>query len=327
VITSQIKLNSIKSNLVQSNFRTSQLKIGAHVSASGGVSKAIERVAKIDGNCVQVFTASPRSWRRPEIEVIASKEIVEKKIKTTQKECQVYPIITHAMYLVNLASTNQELLKNSQKVLKFDLEFDARVGGGGVVVHLGSHLGLGWEATKDQVATQISTILANSSKDSTLLIENSAGQNGKLCSDLSEVKWLLDQINSPKLGWCVDVCHAFAAGYWVGEQLAKLSQDQQQKIRLENQRQQNLLDAITDLDLWDKLSVIHVNGSRDPYGSGRDRHANLGEGELASSDIAYFLNDFRSVSKPMILEVPGFSKTGPDIKNIHLLEEIMRYNT
>lgn len=298
---------------IQSN---TQPRIGAHVSAAGGIHKAVERAAAIGGNCVQIFTASPRSWRRPEIEKIASKETIENSIKKAQKEHDIFPIVVHTMYLVNLASPKKEQLEKSRQVLEFDLEFDARVGGSGVVVHLGSHLGAGWDATRDGVAEQIQQILQATPSESTLLIENSAGQNGKLCSNLSEIRWLLDQINSPRLGWCVDTCHAFAAGYGVGETQPIFTAEQTAAAKPENIRNQTLLAAITENNLWDELKVVHVNGSRDPFASGRDRHANIGEGELASVDIAYFLKDQRVATKPMILEVPGLDGNGPDSHNM-----------
>lgn len=306
------------------NLLKNQPRIGAHVSAAGGIDKAIERVAAIGGNCVQIFSASPRSWRRPDIEKVASKEMCEKKIKKVQNEYNIYPIITHAMYLVNLASPKKDQLEKSRQVLEFDLTFDARVGGSGVVVHLGSHLGAGWEATREAVAEQIQKILSASPEESTLLIENSAGQNGKLCSDLSEIRWVLDQINSPRLGWCVDICHAFAAGYGVGETQPTFTQEQLATIKPENIRNQTLLNAITEHNLWSELKVVHVNGSRDPFASGRDRHANIGEGELASSDMSYFLNDERVVTKPMILEVPGLDDNGPDSHNMELVQNFFK---
>jgi deoxyribonuclease-4 len=85
--------------------------------------------------------------------------------------------------------------------------------GAGVVVHVGSHQGRGWEAVRDQVATAIAKILKNAPSNSTFLIENSAGQNGKIGTNLEETRWLIDQVKSPQLGWCLDTCHAWAAGY------------------------------------------------------------------------------------------------------------------
>src|SRR5690606_21545427 len=127
-------------------------------------------------------------------------------------------------------------------------------------------LGKGWTAVRDQVAQAIKAILADTPENSTFLIENSAGQNGKVCSDLSEIRWLLDQVASPRLGWCVDTCHAFAAGFELG---AKKSGVGHPKF---SACPGNLVEAIDDLNLWATLRCIHVNDSKGDFGSGIDRH-------------------------------------------------------
>ncbi len=277
--------------------------LGAHVSAAGGVENAIERAVNIGANCVQIFSNSPRVWAKPPLERFNPETIAAKK-----KEKNVGPIITHALYLVNLASDNPELLEKSHKALVFDMNFDNRIKGDGVVVHLGSHQGKSWPVVREQVAEGIKAILEESPEDAHFLIENSAGQNGKLCSDLDEIRWLLDQVKSPKLGWCVDTCHAFAAGYSLGDTKTE---------RL------SLVDDISRLDLWETLRCVHVNDSRDPFGSGRDRHDNLGEGNIPTEDLRSFLHHPEVIKKPKILEVPGENKEGPDAENIQRLQKLV----
>lgn len=281
--------------------------VGGHLSAAGGVDKAIERASAIGANCVQVFSASPRSWRRGELA-----DLNVKKIWQAQEEWRIAPIITHAMYLINLASPKSEQLENSRQVIAYDLEFDARLAGGGVVVHLGSHLGAGWEAVRDQVATQISELLGSAPAEATFLIENSAGQKGKLSSDLSEIRWLLDQVNRPNLGWCLDTCHAHAAGYTLGAQASAEA------------TLPTLLEVIEELRLFESLRVIHVNDSRDPFASGRDRHANIGEGEIPGGDLEYFLNLPQLLTRPIITEVPGIKGEGPDRENLDRIKKLLK---
>jgi deoxyribonuclease IV len=228
-------------------------------------------------------------------------------IEAKQAELGVTPIVTHAIYLTNLASDNPDLLRKSIDVLKYDLRFDSLVKGAGVVVHLGSHQGRGWEAVRDQVAQAITEILSDTPAQSKLLIENAAGQNGKVCGNLGEVRWLMDQVNSPRLGWCFDTCHGWAAGLALGTE----------------KPQDNCMTAVEEIDrwhLWDELAVVHVNDSRDPFASGRDRHANLGDGEIPSQDLAYFLNYPKLPNIPLILEVPGIKDEGPDAENISRLK-------
>ena len=273
-------------------------KIGAHVSAAGGIENTPKRAADIGCNCLQLFSGSPRVWQKPPLESHQAN-----KLFSEQAKYGISSIFTHAIYLVNLASDKPELIEKSVETLKYDLAFDALVKGSGVIVHLGSHQGRGWEAMRDQVADHIKTIIAASPKKATFLIENSAGQKGKLCSDLREIRWLLDEVDSAQLGWCFDTCHAFTAGY----SLAKTA-----------------LETITELDLWSTLKCIHVNDSRDEFDSGRDRHANLGEGNIPPADLKHFLNYNQVKSIPLLLEVPGADKKGPDAKNVVVLKSLLQ---
>ena len=281
--------------------------IGAHVSASGGLGKAIERAHAIGANSAQLFSGSPRVWKRKDL-----RDVETQKMFSKREELSVEPIFIHSLYLVNLASDKPELLQKSFDALKYDLEFDSHIRGSGIVVHLGSHTGRGWDAVKEQVAEQITKLLDATPADSTFLIENSAGQKGKLCSDLEEIRWLFDTVQGgERLGWCFDTCHAHAAGYSLGTEPRSLTG----KLALEE---------IERLQLWDLLKCIHVNDSRDDFDSGRDRHANLGEGNIPTEDLEYFVNHERVVPIPLILEVPGLDKKGPDAPNVEYLKNLCK---
>lgn len=273
-------------------------KVGAHLSTSGGVDKAVERAHEIGCNALQVFSGSPRMWRRTSLDKIDTK-----KIFANQEKYSVKPIFTHALYLVNLASDKPELLEKSMNALKHDLNFDSHIKGAGVIIHLGSHQGRGFDAVKDQMVQTITEILADTPKDSTFIIENSAGQKGKIASDLSEIKWLMDQLKSKRVKWCFDTCHGFAAGKpLVGRG--------------------NVIDEMEKLNLLDDLVCLHVNDTRDKFGAGRDRHANIGEGSIGMDDLREFLNDKRLKHIPIITEVPGEGK-GPDKLNVERLWELV----
>jgi len=295
------------------------------MSAAGGIHKAVERASAIGCNALQVFSASPRTWRRSDLEKIVTPEIMK-----TQNQLDITPIVTHAMYLVNLASENPDQLEKSRAVLEFDLKFDAKIGGAGVVVHLGSHLGRGWDAVKEQVAQQITMILAATQAEfpeSHFLIENSAGQKGKLSSDLAEIRWLLDTIKNPRLGWCMDTCHAFAAGYSLSERVGE-----NLSLKTNTQKSETMVQAITRYTLWSDLRVIHVNDSRDTFASGADRHANIGEGSIPLEDFAHFLSQAAKYIQqedpkkqvPLILEVPGQDDLGPDSINVQKIWDMVK---
>ncbi len=296
-----------------------QRLIGAHVSAAGGVENAVERVAEIGGNCLQVFSGSPRVWAKKPLDAHNYQQI-----KINQEQLGVKVIFTHAIYLTNLASENPELLVKTRKSLEYDLNFDAKIGGGGVVVHLGSHMGRGWEAVREMVAQEIVELLARTDPNSTFLIENSAGQNGKLCSLMSEIRWLIDRVgelrgkNDGRLGWCFDTCHAHAAGYVLNDALPP------QPPQSKNQSLGRAVDDISKYDLWKELRCVHVNDSKDQFGAGRDRHANIGEGELPLNALSDFLRQPQLIQIPLVLEVPGTDKSGPDKINVERLKKLIQ---
>ncbi len=273
------------------------------MSAAGGPHKAVERAAAIGCNCAQVFSGSPRSWRRKPIE-----ELDIDKVARAREQHTVSPLVTHALYLINLASENQDLIDNSMQALSYDLAFDAKIGGAGVVVHLGSHQGRGWDTVQELVLRRVATLVEQAPPEASFLIENSAGQQGKLSTDLAEIRWMLDQLASPQVGWCFDTCHAFAAGYALGKPNGKTENGRGYAV-----------DEIDRLGLWEELRCVHVNDSRDPFASGRDRHANINDGLIPPDDLVYFLNLQQIEKLPLILEVPGIDNDGPDAENVRRL--------
>jgi deoxyribonuclease IV len=282
-------------------------EIGGHVSAAGGVELAMERAVAIGGNAVQIFSGSPRVWARPDIAKFDKEKIVSKK-----EELGIRSIFTHSLYLVNLASDNPELIRKSMEALAFDLRFDAHLNGSGVFVHVGSHKGNGWETVRDQVLRQIAALVEDAPDGSHFLIENAASQNGKIGGTLEEVRWLVDELKSEKVGWCFDTCHAHAAGYGLGKSQPDSSG-----------QERTAAEEIERLGLWSSLRCVHVNDSRDPFASGRDRHDNLGTGLIPTTDMEYFLNLPQVQNIPLILEVPGVEGNGPDLENVQRLKKLV----
>lgn len=274
--------------------------IGAHLSVAKGIPHTIDEIILMGGNALQIFSGSPRSWERKPINPVELE-----KIKTYAKEKQFDAIITHALYLVNLASPNVALVKKSIEMLKYDLEYTQRLGGLGVVVHLGSHLGLGFPEVAPQLVETLQEILSHAPEGSLLMIENSAGQKGKIASAFDELHYLLDELSEftkqGKLGWCFDTCHGFAAGY----ELERLDE------------------TMREWGLVETLRAIHVNDSKDPFGSGRDRHENLGDGMIGKQLMASCLQTKAFAGLPMILEVPGIDGNGPDGENMCRLREYL----
>jgi deoxyribonuclease-4 len=286
-----------------------QILVGGHVSMSGGLDKAAQRAADIGGNCMQIFSGSPRMWRRKDLSKFKPKKLAQAQAKQGIKATFI-----HALYLINLSSDKEELVDKSTKAIIYDLKLDSLIGSQGVVVHLGSHQGRGWQKMRDQVADRIDSILEQTPADSQLLIENSAGQNGKLASELAEIRWLLDEVQSDRLGWCFDTCHGFAAGYYLGDPAEWVDREQGRGA---------IFKAIDQYDLAASLKCIHVNDSATEFNSGRDRHENIGQGKIPQNDLKYFLNHELIKDQPLITEVPGLDGHGPDRENINRIKRLL----
>lgn len=278
-------------------------RFGAHVSTAGGIDKAIERVVSIGGNVVQIFSSSPRMW----FGSLPEKEVVSEYKKQAEKMGGLETFI-HAKYLVNLASPKEELIEKSLKSLIHDMRVGEMIGAFGVIVHLGSHLGAGFEVVRNQLVKHIKTVINSSKGEVKFLIENSAGQKGKIASQFNEIRFLLKSVASSKLGWCLDSCHAWATGYSLGNHSGN------SLIR------NDIVGEIEKYELASSLKCLHLNDSRDEFGSGRDRHDNLGEGLMGAEAIKAYINEPLFSNLPIILEVPGFEDKGPDKKNMDLLK-------
>jgi len=274
-------------------------KIGAHVSASGGPSKAINNALSIGANCFQIFAGSPRTWRRSlydQSEVDRFNQLVDQN--------NLKPVFIHALYLVNLASNNPDTLDKSIQSLLIDLQNGDRINASGVVVHLGSHQGRGFDSVKSQLIQKINLLL-NQTKSTPLLIENSSGQKGKVGS-LIEIEELLSQISSDRLQVCLDTAHLYEAGYDLNN----------------TQQTDQLIKELEQRKILPRLTCLHLNDSKTPLGSARDQHNNLGEGYISLVGLKHLINHPQLKHLPLILEVPGFNSKGPDQQNIKIAQSL-----
>ena len=275
-------------------------RIGGHVSMAGSLLNAVSKTRQIGGNCLQIFAGSPRLWFRKPF----PDDQVEAFLKETQK-LDISPTFIHALYLVNLASTNNDILEKSINSLVIDIQNGARIKSAGVIVHIGSHLGAGFDAVKDQLVAVIQRILA-STENCNLILENDAGQNGKIGSP-EEISYLIKTINDDRLKVCLDSAHLFESGVDIRkiDSVEKFSQQ------------------LTQLNLVDKLVCLHLNDSATALDSHRDMHANIGEGEIGLEGLKNLINHSTFNSLPLILEVPGENRAGCDEKNIALVKGLI----
>lgn len=276
-------------------------RIGGHVSSGGGLANAIANTERIGGNCLQIFAGSPRMWSRSLYPMDIAKEF-----RVTVSAKDLNPVYIHALYLTNLASDNPELVAKSKQALITDLTNSAAIGSSGVVLHIGSHQGRGWPTVQDQVIASIKEVLDKTPRDSTLLLENSAGQKGKIGS-LPEIASILTSISSSRLKVCLDTAHAFEAGYnfTTADGLEKWVADIEKYVG------------------FAKVELLHLNDSKTPLESGRDMHANIGDGLIGSKALGQLINHSRLAHLPLILEVPGIDGEGPDRENISRVHALL----
>ena len=267
---------------------------------AGSLLNAVSKTRQIGGNCLQIFAGSPRLWFRKPF----PDDQVEAFLKETQK-LDISPTFIHALYLVNLASTNNDILEKSINSLVIDIQNGARIKSAGVIVHIGSHLGAGFDAVKDQLVAVIQRILAGT-ENCNLILENDAGQNGKIGSP-EEISFLIKSINDKRLKMCVDSAHLFESGIDIRKQ----------------EDVEKFSEKLTKLDLLDNLVCLHLNDSATSLDSHRDMHANIGEGEIGLGGLGNLINHDSFKHLPLILEVPGDDRAGCDEKNITLVKGLV----
>jgi deoxyribonuclease-4 len=277
------------------------VEFGAHVSASGGIDTAIDRIAAIGGDCLQVFTQSPRMWRPTN----HKPEAIE-RFKTRRREAGIGGVVCHALYLCNLAAPDDEIYEKSVRTMCATVDAASAIEADGVIFHVGSHLGAGFEVGLGRTTAALARILEHCEGDTWLLMENSAGTGATIGRTVEELQTLLERLDGhPRLGICLDSCHAHASGYDVASPEAVDALVQQ-------------VDAGLGLD---RLRALHINDSATPLGSNRDRHANIGEG-LIGEGLGAFLAHPAFQHLAAYLEVPGENKSGPNAAELRKLREL-----
>jgi deoxyribonuclease-4 len=262
------------------------LLIGAHVSPAGGPANAVARGVERDCRAIQIFNQSPRAWRA---RVYSDEEVAA--FHEAMDSSQVEQLVIHAVYLLNCASEDSELRDKSLTALKIALESGEKLGAVGVVLHPGSALKGDVKGALKRAAKTIKAAL-DETEGCALHLEDTAGAGGTLGRSFEELAELLELAGGGKrLGVCLDSCHLLASGYDVrtAETLAEVIEE---------------FDRVVGCD---RLGSLHVNDSATPLGSNRDRHANLGDGEIGAAGIAAFLSEPRFEGLPVIFEGPGQS--------------------
>jgi len=277
------------------------MQFGAHVSSSGGIHSAIDRIEKLGGTSVQVFTQSPRTWRPTN----HPPENFE-KFKERREEDGIEAVLCHALYLLNLASPKKDFYEKSVAALSNTVDVACAIDADGVIFHVGSHLGSGFDAGLERVVPALGEALEGCSDTTWLLMENTAGAGGTIGRSIDELAMIYDRLDRhPHLGICLDSCHLYASGCDVTDKDAL----------------DHLLEEVDEKIGLDRLRALHINDSQTPVGSNRDRHANIGEG-LLGEELGVFLSHPSLQRLPAVLEVPGKDGHGPDKREVKKLKEL-----
>jgi deoxyribonuclease-4 len=279
------------------------MRIGAHVSTSNRADLAIDRAVEIGAEAVQVFVSPPQSWGfKPLDEKIAA------DFKTKAREYNIGPTVFHAIYLMSLGSDDDALINRGKSSLKKYMNAASELGALGVICHLGSHKGKGFDAVKAKVAAGIQGILSESPDDVLLLLENSAGMGNHIGSKFSELGTMLREIDDPRVQICLDTQHSFAAGYdlTTPEAVAATMTEFDKEVGIEH------------------LRAVHCNDSKPPFAGAVDRHENIGEGTMGIGAFEAIMANAAFQDVPFYLEVPGFENKGPDIQNVDLIKDIRK---
>lgn len=262
-------------------------RIGAHVPTSGGMAKrSIAYAQAIKAEAIQVFASNPRGWAMPE----ANREADDAfRAKATEFNIATY---VHAPYLINLGSPTVATYENSLASTKYSLQRGADIGALGVVIHTGSavdvnHVAKAWKQIHDGMMPILEALPDDSP---TLLLEPTAGQGQSLVKRLEDLVYYLDALERhPKVGICLDTCHVFAAGHDIKKKGGMTE----------------TLDLLVSIAGAERLQLVHTNDSMDVCGALKDRHQNLGEGEIGIDPFKELLAHPAVANAPLILETPG----------------------
>ncbi len=264
------------------------MRLGAHMSAAGGLFKAFARGDEAGCDSMLVFTKSNRQWKAKPI----TDKDVEKYKKAQAEYKHIHPVAVHASYLINIASPDDDLWEKSYQALKDEVERAAAFDLPLITFHPGSFVSSDAEAGMARIAEGLKRLLvetAESCPNVTVCVETMAGQGTNLGSSFAQLATILNEVGEhERLGVCFDTCHVFAAGY---------------DIRTPDTYAATMA-AFDEAVGLDKIKCFHLNDSKHELGSNKDRHEHIGQGFIGKSGFANFVNDPRWAEHPAHLETP-----------------------
>lgn len=253
---------------------------------------------------LQIWVKNSRQWSAPPLTAEEIRQFVEARAASG-----LFPVVAHAAYLINLASPQEELRRRSIMALMVEVERCEALGVPYLVLHPGAHTNAGEAAGLEAIAASLGEIHAAMPGYRTqILLETSAGQGTTLGERFEQLAWLLAETSQgERLGICLDTCHVFAAGY---------------ELRTPEGYAATMAAFETIIGL-ERLKALHLNDSKCPLGSKRDRHEHIGKGELGLEAFRYLLNDPRLTGLPGLLETPKSDDLHEDRENFAALRALI----
>lgn len=280
------------------------MRIGAHVSIAGGMDLAIDRGIELGCEAIQVFTKNNNQWRAAPLtdEVVA-------RFHAKLRASPLHPVVAHAAYLINLATSDDALWKKSIESFEGELERCDRLKIRYMVVHPGSHMGAGEEVGIRRVAEALTQIYDRRGFEVVTCLEHTAGQGNHLGYTLEHLAAIRDRVTPRnRVGVCLDTCHLFAAGMDFRKPEAYVS----------------LMQRIDDVLGLAQIKCIHLNDSKTPLGSRVDRHEHIGKGRIGRAGFGHWLNDPRWTELPGLIETPTDPTISYERRNLAVLRRLRK---
>lgn len=280
------------------------MRLGFHVSISGGFSLSVQRAFELGCTCMQIFSRNPRGWTVKQLD----KNDIE-EFKKLRKKWDIAPVFVHTNYLINLASPRPDLYERSVEQFVIDLERAEALGAEYLVTHLGSASGQEPQWMIDRVASAVNAAMKfHPLKTTTILLENTAGEKGDIGYELEQVQEVISRLeNSSQIGVCYDTCHGFAAGYDI-------------RTKKDVDALAKKIDSTVGLK---RLKGMHLNDCLRDFNSRVDRHWHIGEGKVGLEGFKALLKHPAFQDVPKIMETPKETEED-DPRNMKMVKSLLR---
>jgi len=268
------------------------LKLGCHISISGGLPTAVENAHRLGCESFQIFTKNPRAFKGK-----AADPVLAEQGRSLMAQYGMV-LVAHAPYITNLSSPDPALQSTTISSLLMDLQNAEAYGAVGCVCHMGKHVEQGVAYGMARMIETLDILLDQYAGECSLLLENTAGQGSELGTTLEQCLEVRSKVRSPeRIGFCFDTCHAFAAGIYRPEDWGDFIHKARQS------------------GYWSHLKAVHLNDSKHDHGSRKDRHASIGKGFIGEDGMTSLLRSGAFVGLPVILETPIDSQDdyGPEL--------------